>query len=222
MNSRVIAAIAAAVLALVGIGAVVFYAAGAENRAFGGATLVTVYRTTDEVSANASADEVKDVIEEVRLPNAAVPKGAIKQLADIEGLKTTVPLVAGETLVEARFDKGGSSAASGSDLPKGLQEVTVALGPDTAGAVNAGHRVGIIVTAETSDGNQAARMIAQSVLVTGVAEGGDGKLVTFATNGRLATQIAAAARFGQIRLSIQNEDTEKDGGNAFDARRLVS
>ncbi len=221
MNSRVIAAIAAAVLALVGIGAVVVYAAGAQNRAYGGATLVSVYRTTADINANASAADVKNSIEEVRIPNAAVPKGAIRELADIEGLKTTVPLIAGEILVSGRFDAGGSAAASGSTVPKGLQEITIALGPDTAGNISAGQKVGILVTAETTDGGQAARMIAQEVLVSAISEGGDGKLVSFATNGTLATQIAAAARFGQIRLTIQNDDTTKDGGKSFDARNLV-
>lgn len=222
MKTRVFAAIAAAVLALVGIGAVALYAASAQSRAFGGATLVTVYRVTGDISANSSSDEVKNQLEEARLPNAAIPKGAVKELADIEGLKTTVPLVAGEILVTARFDAAGSSAASGSAVPKGLQEVTIALGPDAAGGVEAGHRVGVIVTAESQNGErQGARMIAQSILVTGVNASGDGTLVTLAVDGKMATQVSAAVRFGQVRLSIQNDDTNKESGGTYDAGKLI-
>lgn len=220
MNSRVLAAIAAAVLAFVGIGAVVMYAASAQTRAFDGATLIPVYRTTGDVNANASAEEVQKNIEEVRLPTSAVPKGAIRELADIQGLKTTVPLVAGEVLVTGRFDAGGSSAASGSAVPKGMQEVTIALGADAAGSVAAGHRVGIILSAEDSDGKPTSRMFAQSVLVTAVS-GTDGKFVTFAANGTLATQIAAAAQGGAIRLTIQNDDSAKDGGESVKSQSLV-
>lgn len=221
MNSRVLAAIAAAVLALGGIGAVVFYAAGAQNRAYDGATLVSVYRTTADVSANATAEEVGNAVEEVRLPNAAIPKGAVRELADIQGQKTTVPLVAGEILVTGRFDEGGSSSASGSTVPKGLQEITVPLGLDTSASAASGQKVGIIVSGETPDGDPVARMIAQNVLVTSVVEAGDGRLVTFAANGALSTQIAAAATYGQIRLTLQNDDTASDGGKSVNAKSLV-
>ena len=220
MNSRVLAAIAAAILAFVGIGAVVMYAASAQTRAFGGATLVTVYRTTAEVNANSSSEDVQASIEEVRLPTSAVPEGAIRELSDIQGLKTTVPLIPGEVLVEGRFDKGGSAAASGSSVPKGLQEVTIALGVDAAGSVAAGHRVGIILSAEDSEGKPTSRMFAQSVLVTSVT-GTEGKFVTFAANGKLATQIAAAAQGGAIRLTIQNDDSVKDGGESVKSQSLV-
>ena len=219
MNSRVIAAIAAALLAVIGIGAVVFYANTANSRAFNGASLVTVYRTTQSVDANATADEVKNRVEQVRLPNNAVGKDAVRELADIQGLKTTVPLVEGEILVKGRFDSAGSSAAAGSTVPKGLQEVTITLSADAAGNVSAGQRVGIIVTTD-GDGAVATRMFAQSVLVTQVVEG-DGKLVTFAANGKLATQIAAAVQSGPVRLTIQNDETTKDGGDAVKAPSLV-
>ena len=219
MNSRVIAAIAAAILALVGIGAVVAYASGANSRAFNNATLVTAYRTTAEIGANASPEDVQASVEEIRLPQSALSNDAVKNLADIQGLKTTVPLVPGEILVKARFDKGGSSAVAGSAVPKGLQEVTISLGADAAGNVAPGQRVGIILTAE-ADGSAATRMFAQSVLVTNVVDG-DGKLVTFATNGKLATQIAAAAQGGAIRLTIQNDDSTKDGGDSVKAPSLV-
>lgn len=219
MNSRVIAAIAAAVLAAVGIGAVYAYASGANSRAFDNAALVGVYRVTGEIGANASAEDVQAKVETVRVPKAAIPSDAVTSLSNIQGLKTTVPLVTGEILSKSRFSESGSSGTAGSAVPKGLQEVTIALGADAAGNVAAGQRVGIILTAE-GDGAAATRMFAQSVLVTNVSEG-DNKLVTFAASGKLATQIAAAAQGGTIRLTIQNDDTNKDGGDSVKAPSLV-
>nr|AGC71613.1 hypothetical protein [uncultured bacterium A1Q1_fos_1053] len=221
MNSRLIAAIAAALLALLGIGAVVYYANSANSRAFNGAELVSVYRTTQAVSANATAEEVQNSVSQVRLPTNAVGKDAVRDLADIQGLKTTVPLIEGEVLVKGRFDKGGSSAASGSSLPKGLQEITVPFTTATAGNVSAGQRVGIILVGDSGDDGLAARMFAQNVLLTGVETIGDQKLVTFAANGELATQIAAAAQGGQMRLTLQNADSTKDGGKSIKVQSLV-
>jgi pilus assembly protein CpaB len=220
MNSRVLAAIAAAVLALVGIGAVVYYANSANSRAFGGAQLKSVYRATGDIHANATAEEVQEKVVAVRVPNSAVGKGAITNLADIQGLKTTVPLVEGEILVKSRFDEGGSSAASGSAVPKGMQEITVPFTAANAGKVSAGQRVGIIVVGDGGDGT-AARMFAQGVLITGVEASGEGMLVTFAANGQLSTQIAMAAAGGQMRLTIQNDDATKDGGKSVEIQSLV-
>lgn len=223
MNSRVLAAVAAAVLAVVGIGALVVYAAGANSRAYDGATMIEVYRVTEDINANANADEVKGNVEKVRLPNAAIAKGAIKDLSEIKDLRTTVPLIAGEQLVIGRFAEGGSSAVGGSKVPKGLQEISLELSKAAAlaGNLTAGQHVGVIVLAEDKEGNARARMISQNVLVTGVESVDGSVFVTLATNGHLATQISGAALFGQVRLTAQNDDTDRDGGKSVEVGSLV-
>lgn len=224
MNSRVVAAIAAAILAVIGIAAVVIYAASANNRAFGGASLVEVYRATDDISANSTADEVEKKAELVKLPNSAVAKGAIKDLSDIKELKTTVTLLAGEQLVIGRFAKAGSSAAGGAEVPKGLQEISLLL-PNDAGVsqvIKTGQNVGVIALVEDGEGKaRQARMIGQGIRVTAVEAVDNVTQVTLATNGTLATNIAAAAQYGQIRLTVQNDDTEKDGGKTVEAEKIV-
>ncbi|SKB08549.1 Flp pilus assembly protein CpaB [Aeromicrobium choanae] len=223
MNSRVIAAIAAAVLAIVGIGAVVAYAASAKNRAFEGAELVKVYRVVNDLSANADSATVGDNVELVSLPNASVAKGAISDLKAIEGLKTTVPLVQGEQLLDSRFAKEGAKAASKANVPDGLQEMSVSL--DAAAGVgeriDEGVRVGVIATVEKDD-DKRSRMIAQNVLVTNVKSNEDNTMVvTLAVNTSQATGVAAAAQFGQVRLTVQNDKTNRDGASAVDVGTLV-
>lgn len=223
MNSRVIAAIAAAVLAVIGIGAVVAYAASAKNRAFEGAEMVEVYQVVNDLDANADSKTVADNVELVSLPNAARAKGSVTDLSSIEGLKTTVPLVAGEQLLESRFDKEGAKAASEANVPDGLQEISVALdaAAGSGDRIDEGVRVGVIATVENGD-DKRARMIAQDILVTNVKSNEDTTMVvTLAVNTTQATQVAAAVQFGQVRLTVQNDKTSRSGASSVDVGNLV-
>ncbi|MCD9154660.1 RcpC/CpaB family pilus assembly protein [Aeromicrobium duanguangcaii] len=223
MNSRVIAAIAAAVLAIVGISAVVVYAAKAKSDAFEGAEMVQVYRVAKDVGANEDAAKVSDSVELVSLPAAAIAKGAVTDLADIEGLKTTVPLVEGEQLLDSRFAKEGAKAAAKGNVPKGLQEIALTL--DAAAGVGElieeGAKVGMIATVEKGE-DKRSRMFAQNVPVTNVKSHEDGSMVvTLAVTTAQATQVAAAAQFGQVRLTVQNDETNRDGASAVDVGNVV-
>lgn len=223
MNSRVIAAIAAALFAVIGIGAVVAYAASAKSRAFEGAEMVQVYRVVNDLSANADSATVSDNVEKVSLPNASIAKGAVRDLKQIDGLKTTVPLVAGEQLLESRFDEKGAKAASQANVPDGLQEMSVSLdaAASVAERIDEGVRVGVIATVEDGE-DKRSRMIAQNILVTNVKSNEDNtSVVTIAVTTPQATQVAAAAQFGQVRLTVQNEKTDRGGSSAVDVGTLV-
>lgn len=227
MNGRVIAAVAAALLAIFGLGAAALYVSGANARAFDGAVLTKVYVVQKDISADASAAEVAESVAVVEIPEKSVAVGAITDLGDIEGKRATVPLVTGEQLIKSRFDAAGSAgASSGAGVPKGLQEVSVQLEPANAGgsAVKPGTKVGLIVTTVPGENKEAlSRMFQQGILVTGVTEGanGAGGIVTLAVNGGQATQIAAAAQAGTIRLTAQNPDTDSKSGGSVSASELV-
>jgi pilus assembly protein CpaB len=223
MNSRVIAAIAAALLAIIGIGAVVAYAASAKSRAYEGAEMVKVYRVSTDISANADSGTVGDNVELVSLPNEAVAKGAVKDLKQIDGLKSIVPLVQGEQLIESRFAKEGAKAASAANVPDGLQEISLTLDA-AAGAserIEEGVRTGVIASLEEGQ-DKRSRMIAQNILVTNVKSNEDTSMVvTLAVTTSQATQVAAAAQFGTVRLTVQNDKTNRDGASAVNAGNLV-
>lgn len=223
MNSRVIAAIAAAVLAIVGIGAVVAYAVSARNAAYDGAEMVQVYRVTADIDANADASTVGDNVEQVSIPNSAVAKNTIRDLKEIEGLKSVVKLIAGEQLIKDRFDKEGVKAAADVTVPKGKQEVAVLV--DSAAGVSEridnGVKVGVIGLFEQDD-KKRGRMFAQDVLVTDVMKKEDGTMVvTLAVDTQQATQIATATQFGQVRLAVQNDETSRSGASSVEAGTLV-
>lgn len=223
MNSRVIAAIAAAVLAIVGIAAVVAYASSARSAAFGDAEMVSVYRVSGDLPANADAATVASSVEQVSLPNAAIAKGAVRDLKVIDGLKTTVPLVAGEQLLESRFSKDGAKAAASANVPDGMQELSLTLDPavGVSDRIGEGARVGIIALLE-GEKKKLGRMFAQNVPVTGLEKNDDGSLrVTLAVDTEKATQIATVVQFGQVRLTVQNDKTDRGGASRFDAETLV-
>lgn len=229
MNGRVIAAVAAALLAILGLGASALYVSGANARAFDGATLSKVFVVQKDIPADADAAGIADSVAVVEIPQKSVAVGAITDLAEIEGLRTTVPLVTGEQLLKTRFDAAGSAGStSGAGVPKGMQEVSLLLEPANAGGstVKAGTRVGVIVTTvPDSESKQAlSKMFLQNILVTGVSDGSEaaaGGIVTLAVTGPQATQIAAAAQAGVIRLTAQNPDTDKNAGGSVAAGELV-
>ncbi len=223
MNSRVIAAIVAAVLAVLGIGLAVFYASSANARAYEGAKMGKVYVVSTDVPANTESSALAKSVELVELPVAAVAKGAVTDLAEVEGLKTTVPLVQGEQLLTSRFDKAGSEGATGSaGVPDGLQEITLALEPANAGiaVIDTGARVGVVATVTPKDKEPQSRMIAQNIVVTSTNR--DEKLVTIAVDGKMATRIAAVvAQGGSIHLTAQNSTTTRDAGGAVDTSSVL-
>ncbi len=226
MNGRVIAAIAAALLAILGLGAAAVYVSGADARAFDGAALTKVFVVQQGIPADADAGAVSGSVAVVELPQKSVAVDAVTDLAQIEGKLTTVPLVPGEQLIESRFDEAGSAGkASGGAVPKGLQEISVALDPATAGgsAVQVGTKVGIIATLAADGKDPRSKMFLQNIPVTGVSAGTEtgGGIVTLAVTGEQATQIAAAAQAGAIRLTAQNAQTDRKSGGAVSAGDLV-
>lgn len=223
MNSRVVAAVAAAVLAVVGIGALVAYASSANSRAFDDAELLPVYQVTQAVSPNTAGADLEGSVELVKLPRKAIAEGAISDLSKVTDLKTVSALAVGEQLLTSKFDKTGSAAASSVAIPEGQQQVSFDVSPSGANldVLKPGSLVGIFVTAEDESGTK-TKMLAQKVLVTNASVGAEGAgIITVAADGKLATKIAAAANTGSIRLSVQDDKTNTDAGGAVTVSSLV-
>ncbi len=142
MNKRVIAALAAVVLAVAGVAALLSYARGAEDRAFDGASLVSVLQVKEAVPADTAAADLGGRIESVELPKAAVARGAVTDLSALEGLSTTVALEPGEQVLLSRFAEGGAvvEKPSPSAIPDGMQALTIPV--DVARAVGGTLKVG--------------------------------------------------------------------------------
>ncbi|MFM6973651.1 MAG: pilus assembly protein CpaB, partial [Agromyces sp.] len=98
MRTRIIGAVLALLLAVVGTAFLVSYVNTADKRAFGGAELVDAYFVSEQIPAGTNGDAVKDFLEIRRIPAAALSEDRVKDLADISGKVASVDLLPGEQL----------------------------------------------------------------------------------------------------------------------------
>ena len=213
-KKRVMAAVMAVLLAVLGVGALVVYTKTAQDRAFQGTETVEVLRVTEQVPAGTKASDIDDKVEKVKLPRAAVPADIVTDVDRLGSKVTTATLVPGEVLVGARFT--GSAALKGSgaiEVPKGMQEVTIEVSATRAvgGTVQPGDFVGIIAS---YDGDKVSNFAVNKALVLavggGVAPGesavGAGVLqVRLALESEAVQKVVNGAEFGKIYLSRQND-----------------
>lgn len=219
MRKRIIAAVAAGVLALLGVVLLVGWAKAADQRAFEGADLTAVVQVTDPVPAGTKADQLAASTKVVKLPAKAVPDGAVTALGSVEGLATTVALEKGEVLLSSRMGAPGARTGAKSDVPKGMQLITINLEGQRSvgGVVKAGDRVGVFGSFKPEDPKVAdwTSLIAHDVLVTkvdkGTADASTVESVTVAVPTVLAEKVVFSMEFGKVWLSLQTADTAKSG-----------
>lgn len=224
MNKRLIAVIAAALLAVLGIGVLVFWAQGAREQAFEGAELKSVVRVTAVVPSGTDVADLAASTEVVELPADSIPGGAVTDLADVQGLSTTSELQPGEVLLEARLGTAGEREA-GVDVPAGMQEVAITLDAQrtVAGEIKPGNKVGVIGSFEAIGEGSASKytqLLLNDVLVTKVSssvseESITGLTVTVAVLTRDAERIVFAQEWGRVWLTLQNADTQMSPGTTI-------
>jgi pilus assembly protein CpaB len=220
MNKRVIAAISAGVLALLGVLVLVTWAQRANDRAFEGADMVTVVRFTANAGAGTGAADLADLTEKAELPKVAVPAGAVTSLDQVAGLSTNAAMQKGEVLLKSRMAAPGAKLKSDSSVPKGFQEVSIALDAErsVAGQIKAGDRVGVIISTES-----ATNTVINQVPVTRVSAGLGGDeggvaatMVTVAVKALDAEKIVHGQRWATVWLTLQDAETDTSGS------RLIS
>ena len=176
MKSRLLAGVAALVLAIVGAVLVVSYAQGADTRAVQGLDPVTVLVVQKAVPAGTSVEALKAFVASEELPGKAVTKSALKNLDGLAGKVTAVELLPGEQLVAERLVAPEELKASGSvDVPEGLQEISFQLEPQrvVGGRIAPGDHVGIFINLkngglEAKPDKQTTQLSIHKVLVTAV------------------------------------------------------
>lgn len=129
MVRRIIALVAATLLALVGVAAVVLYAKGADQRAVAGAQPRLVYLSQKAIPAGTSLNDAarSQLLVKAELPAKAVPVGALTEVTDAnKDLLATTDIVPGEYILSARFGETpqGSKAIQ---VPAGQVAISVAL-----------------------------------------------------------------------------------------------
>ncbi|MBC7760586.1 MAG: Flp pilus assembly protein CpaB [Candidatus Saccharibacteria bacterium] len=236
MKVRLLSALAALILALTGGILIASYVQGADERALAGTESRQVLIVATPVPAGTPVADLPAFLILRSIPATAVADGALDTLADASDSITAVALVVGEQLLRSRLVDPSTILSPGTvQVPDGLQQVTVQLGPDrTVGAsISAGDTVGVFVSFGDSDAAPAAtRLLFQKVLVTNVqgapapadasadaattttAAPTGSLLVTFALTAADAEKVVFSTQFGTIWLSSQSAatDTTVPGG----------
>jgi pilus assembly protein CpaB len=180
-----------------------------------------------QVPAGTSADHLAQAVTVEQIPARYVAADAISSLDEIAGLVAAVDLQPGEQVLETRFASSVDLASSGVHIavPEGLQEVSVAVDLQriAGGAIGPGDRVGVYVSFDkdavpVAKGEPFTGQLFDQVLVTSLASTVDPDadeqqaqglvLVTVALGAEDAAKFVAAAEFGHIWMTAQNEDTE--------------
>lgn len=157
MLRRVLAAVAALVLAIVGALLVVGYAQRADQRATAAQETVEVLVASEALAGGTKAAELEDLVEVKLVPQGVVVQGAIDSLSDVKGHVLTDDLAPGEQLHTARFASQEELRAQGeTPLPEGvkdLHQVTIPLDKARAlgGSIAAGDTVGVFMSFDAKE-----------------------------------------------------------------------
>jgi pilus assembly protein CpaB len=233
MRRRLLAALAALVLALVGGVVLVAYARGADARAAAGLKTVEVLVVEKPVPAGTPADQLRDLVGTELVPAKTAVPGRVVDLADLAGRVATVDLQPGEQLLADRFAAPSDLRTPGTvAVPAGQQEVSVLLEPQRAvgGRLAAGDTVGVYLSMTLQDGTATTHGVLHDVLVTQVqgapaaasddketASAGSGAaptgslLVTLAVSARDAEAVVFGAEHGSLWLSLEPEGADTSG-----------
>jgi pilus assembly protein CpaB len=171
VKRRLIAAVSAVLLAVIGAVMLVTYVTGADRRAAAGMEPTTVLVVIAPIAAGTAADALSGLIADKTLPKTAVSDGALTSVADIKGQVTTTDLHPGEQLLPGRFADPAAIAAEGpAQAPPGLELVSIVLEPQRAlgGHLLSGSKVAVFVSFTDPD---STTLTLRNVLVTGIQGG---------------------------------------------------
>jgi pilus assembly protein CpaB len=207
---RLLAALAALLLLVVGTAVLVAYVHGADARALAGVRTVDVLVADELIPEGTSADEISGMVRTETVPAKSAVAGRVTDLDALTGRVATVDILPGEQLLVARFAQPDDLQSAGTvAVPAGLQEVSVLLEPQRAvgGRLAAGDTVGIYLSQASPEGTPQTSVILHRVLVTQV----QGAPAAPATDDGSGTDTAAAAApVGSlmITLAVASRDAE--------------
>jgi pilus assembly protein CpaB len=231
---RLLAALAALLLLVVGTAVLVAYVHGADNRALAGVRSVDVLVADELIPVGTPADELDGLVRTETVPAKSAVAGRVTDLDALAGRVATVDLLPGEQLLVARFAQPDDLQSAGTvAVPAGLQEVSVLLEPQRAvgGRLAAGDTVGVVVSLTFEDGTSATHAVLHDVLVTQVqgapapvettdepetASSGtpvpsSSLMVTLAVSAAQAEAVVFGVEHGTLWLSLEPEGAQTDG-----------
>jgi pilus assembly protein CpaB len=230
---RLIAAIAAMLLAGVGAVLLLSYVGRADLRAMAGMETVKILVVEKRVPEGTPAEKLTGLVTVKTLPVKAVASGTLSNLDPIRGRVATTDLQPGEQLLASRFiDPALLVDPNEVKIPKGMQQVSIALESQRVlgGELEPGATVGVFISLAKEDERPAqTHLVLNKVLVSKVQhsvtsaqqkEGGEPNtaglqegtlMVTLAMTAPNAEKIVFGAEHGKIWLSLEPADAALNG-----------
>jgi pilus assembly protein CpaB len=209
MQRRLLAAVAAFLIAAVGAVVLVGYARSADARAQAGEQLVPVLVVGSTVPAGTGGADLAGSVRTVEVPARLAAPGSLSSLAAVAGSVTTADLLPGEQVLADRFADPASLLPVGTvAAPAGTQEVSLTLQPQQAvdGALKAGDRVGVLLLGkEASDAPQTIDgvLVTRSTGDSASTDPNAQVTVTLALDGPQSAAVVAGMQQGTVWLSLQ-------------------
>ncbi|MGY1704404.1 Flp pilus assembly protein CpaB [Geodermatophilus sp. SYSU D00697] len=236
MRRRLLAAVAALVLAAAGAVVLLAYVRGADARALAGVRTVEVLVVDRLIPEGTAGEEIADLVRTEELPAKAAVEGRVTDLSALAGQVAIADLQPGEQLLASRFTAPEDMALPGTvPPPEGASEVSVLLEPQRAvgGRLAAGNEIGVYISMDLE--NDAGKKIGvthatlHGVLVTQVqgapapetedgvetaSSGGAAPtgslMVTLAVPSRDAELVVFGMEHGTVWLALEPEGADVD------------
>jgi pilus assembly protein CpaB len=229
LRRRLLAALAALVLAALGAVVLLAYVRGADVRALAGVQTVDVLVVDRPVPEGTPGEELAELVRTERLPARAAVPGAVTDLDELAGRVATVDLQPGEQLLAARFAAPEDLSVPGTVAPpEGAAEVSLLLEPQRAvgGRLAAGDTVGVHLSLDGQTDVVLSRVLVTQVQGAPVAvadgEGTDtassggaapsaSLMVTLGLRPEAAEAVVFGMEHGTVWLSLEPEGVDTSG-----------
>jgi pilus assembly protein CpaB len=229
VRRRLLAALAALVLAATGAVVLLAYVRGADARALAGVQTVDVLVVDRPVAEGTPGEDLADLVRTERLPVKAAVPGGVTDLDALTGQVATVDLQPGEQLLAARFAAPEDLTVPGTvAAPAGTSEVSILLEPQRAvgGRLAAGDTVGVHVSLDGQTRAVLSRVLVTQVQGAPVAvadgEGTDtassggaapsaSLMVTLGLRPEAAEAVVFGMEHGTVWLSLEPEGVDTTG-----------
>jgi pilus assembly protein CpaB len=198
LRRRLLAALAALVLAALGAVVLLAYVRGADARALAGVQTVDVLVVDRPVPEGTPGEELAELVRTERLPARAAVPGAVTDLDELAGRVATVDLQPGEQLLAARFAPPEDHSVPGTVAPpEGAAEVSLLLEPQRAvgGRLAAGDTVGVHLSLDGQTDAVLSRVLVTQVQGAPVAVA-DGEATDTASSGGAAPSASLMVTLG--------------------------
>ena len=240
MTRRLVSAIAAGVLAILGAVLLVSYVNNADSRAMADMDPIEVLVVSAPIPQGTPAEEIAASVTTQRVPRAAVGPNPVRSIAEVAGRVASTDLQPGEQVLNARFvTRQSLERFGGIPVPDGYHQVTIPLDASrvVGGTVTPGDTVGVFVTY----GDGSTRLILRKILVTRVQGGlgvtqpdegvenpdaapepDGGALITMALTTQQSLTVVHAAEHSRIWLSLEDDSVPNDGTPTIEFRDFSS